>query len=574
MLAFAATGCEDFLEAENKSAGQTADQYFATADGQEAYRYYAYSLLKPLVNSNYNELYDDGTDLYWPNRKTPETFNLYNIIPENSTVRGFYTSCYSLINAANGLIHYGAYQGEAKFLRSYGYYMLTQQFGAVPYVREYINNASRNYPRTPLKEIYDGILADLDEVVADAAVAAASAHDGIVSKQAANALAAKVALAAGWDLNDKSYFATSAKYAEAALNGVALYDSFADKWSFKNDESNKEEFFSCEYDRASFPGDVTSGGHNMQIDYSFYYGESTSNGSKKGSSARGNSLKSLYLYDKGDERYAATFAQLHLNYDASLSWPKETGYYSRFYKTQEQIEASPIAFYYAPWYVTDAEFNSFVNANKERLTKGTCTQEPIAVRLGKNPLFYYKGKTEKKEYSIISGYLTQAEGGCDCVMKWDDPETLLAANGKQCYRDIVLLHATETMLTAAEAYLMAGDEASALKMVNDVRKRAKASELASFSSYKPAYVSEGGIKVTLEALDVVLDERARELYGEPGRWMDLRRTKKLESYVATFLYSELQKSVATSPVNALRPIPTDEINSNNSISEADQNPGY
>ncbi len=595
-LAFASSialsGCDDFLEAENKSAGKTADEYFSTPEGQAGYRVYAYSLLKTLTNSTYNDLYDDGSDIYWPNRKSPSVYNLYTLTAEDETVNQFYKDCYALANAANGLINYGCYQSEAKFLRSYAYYLLTQQFGSIPYVTEYINNSSRSYPRTDLKTIYDGMLQDLDDVLADASVADVSAHDGVVSKQAANALAAKVALAAGWDLcvtqsdaasgdytvGDKTYFNRAANYAKAALANVSFYDNFADKWSPANDEANSEEFFSFEYDRASYPGDVATGGSDMQNDYGFYYGDAKKVGTKRSGSARGTSLKGLYLFDKGDSRYNGTFAVTHLNYDGA-NWPA-TGYYARYVVSQEEQASMPIAYYYAPWYVSASEFNTFLAANKARFVQGDCTVSPVAVRLGKTSTlvrFDANGAISSKkdyDYGTASGFLTAADGGCDCVCKWDDPNTTLVSDGKQTYRDMVVLHASETRATAAEALLMAGEEAQSLAMVNELRKRAGVAELASFGAYKPAYVSNGGIAFSVTPLDVVLDERARELYGEPGRWMDLRRTKQLVRYANAFLFTHDNIAQAHSDVKTLRPIPTDEINTNNAISLEDQNPGY
>ena len=591
VLSLAATGCSDFLEAENKSA-INADDYFKTAEGQEGYRVYTYSLLASLTNSTYNDLYDDGSDIYWPNRKSPSVYNLYTLTPEDGTVNSFYKDCYNLINAANGLIYYGCFESEAKFLRTYGYYKLTQQFGSVPYVTAYINSSNRNYPRTPLKEIYDGMLKDLDDVIADANIPETSSHNGMVNKQAARALAAKVALAAGWDLNvsqsnaangdynvsDKTYFNRAAKYAKEAIEGVALYDNFADKWAPSNDESNKEEFFSFEYDRASYPGNVSTGGCDMQNDYSFYYGDAKKVGTKKGNSNRGTSLKSLYLWDKGDARYEGTFAILHLNYDGS-NWPN-TGYYAKYNASAEAQASMPIAYYYAPWYTTAEEFNAFISANKSRLVKGSCTVSPVCVRLGKTSTlvrFSEDGSQASKTdftYSHSSGFLSAADGGCDCVSKWDDPNTILTTDGNQTYRDMVVLHATETKATLAEALLLSGDEAGALAQVNDLRKRAGAAELSSFASYAPAYVSNGGISFSIKPLDVVLDERARELYGEPGRWEDLRRTKQLVRYANAFLFTHDNIAQSHSDVKTLRPIPTDEINTNSGISLEDQNPGY
>ena len=131
-------------------------------------------------------------------------------------------------------------------------------------------------------------------------------------------------------------------------------------------------------------------------------------------------------------------------------------------------------------------------------------------------------------------------------------------------------------LTVAEAYLMAGDENEALDYVNQVRSRANAGVLSSFSAYEPDY----SIKTSLGSitpLDVILDERARELYGQQVRWVDLRRTRQLVRYNLAFnknISNINDMSNTSGEIKWLRPIPEQAINGNNALSNADQNPGY
>lgn len=597
------TGCEDFLVADNKSeGGQTADDYYATPEGLSAYRAYAFSLLKPLVDETYLSMTDDGTDLYWNARgKSPSdpAFGLYTVVAENETVKDFYSACYKLINAANGVIYYGGdtYAADMKFLRSYGYYILTQQFGGVPYVTSYINGAERNYPRTPLKEVYDGILADLDAIVADPSVPAMSAHDGSVSKQAANALAAKVALAAGWDLgttleddrqgtytiNDKTYFSRAASYADAAVAGVSLMSDFAEKWKFEN-EDNQEEIFSVDYDRASWPGAASECGHSLQNQFANYYGEMPTEGVKQGSSLNGVSLKSLYLFEQGDSRYAATFAMTH--YNLADNWDN-SGYYA-MYKVSN-TDNLPIAFYYAPSYTSRSEFTSFLDAHKAQFVKGSCAVQPKAFLLGKTTVmatFAADGSYTLKDIEFLSASdhtpgvnssaLSNEVSGMDCVRKWDDPNTLQAAKSTQSCRDILILDVAAAKLDKAEALLLAGDEGGSLAAVNEIRARAGVSSLSSFGAYSCSYTRQiSGFTPT--ALDVVLDERARELYGQPGRWYDLRRTRQMYRYVFAFGVNMTYSTQIPTPAGVYkwyRPIPFEEISGNTGMSQEDQNPGY
>ena len=99
--------------------------------------------------------------------------------------------------------------------------------------------------------------------------------------------------------------------------------------------------------------------------------------------------------------------------------------------------------------------------------------------------------------------------------------------------------------------------------------------LASFSSYEAPYSISSSFTET--PLDLVLDERARELYAERTRWEDLRRTRQLVRYNIEFAraidnVADMQNSKGET--KWYRPIPATEINNNTSMTLEDQNPGY
>ena len=81
----------------------------------------------------------------------------------------------------------------------------------------------------------------------------------------------------------------------------------------------------------------------------------------------------------------------------------------------------------------------------------------------------------------------------------------------------------------------------------------------------------------LDPIDIILDERARELCGEYYRWMDLRRTKRLIDYNVKYNSGVDSADAflgADGAYRWFRPFPQDEINLNAGITEDDQNPGY
>lgn len=590
------TACEDYLDADNKSmGGTTADDFFATEEGLEGFKVYAYGLVNPIFTGSYITMFDNGSDLYWEPRGQNEIYDAYDIPVDDGTCVNLYKDVYKMINAANGVIEYGdKYDSDGKFLRSLGYYVLTQQFGSVPYITWYIADATTGYARTDLKTIYDGCLKDLDEVIADENLPATSS-EGLVSRKAAQALAAKIALAAGWDLGttltnaeqgtytvaDKSYFSRAAEYAKKAIDGVTLYSSYADKWAQTNDNNNQEAFFSLNYDRAAYTtvGNEADGGHSLAQLYGNYYGEGQDIGGQKYlGSRRVKSLKALYLWDKGDERYDATFMTTVYGYENG-KWAT-TGYYAPYNCSEATLATMGIHFYYdVANRTTDAEFQAWVDAAIASgiTAKGNNFKPAYAILMGSKSrqiTFNADGSIAKDEQFNYQD-LIQNTGAADCVRKWDDKDALQTATAKDSYRNIPVLHASETMLTCAEALLMAGDETGALSMVNDVRSRAKAETLSSFGAYEPGYLADySSFNVT--PLDVILDERARELFGEQGRWCDLHRTKQMVRYAKTFVQSTVNLSLAniSGEYKWLRPFPAAEISANSAITEADQNPGY
>ena len=135
----------------------------------------------------------------------------------------------------------------------------------------------------------------------------------------------------------------------------------------------------------------------------------------------------------------------------------------------------------------------------------------------------------------------------------------------------MLLHLSDIFLVAAEAQLLAGNETMALDYINKVRARAGLAP-TTFTSYAPEYATG-----SLQPIDLILDERARELYAEGHRWMDLRRTKQLVHYNLAYSYyitDAAQMQNLAGEYKWYRPIPQAEINANDALTDADQNPGY
>ena len=597
---FTLTACSDFLEAENKTAGgQTADDFFSK--DASSLLTAAYSSLKNYAFSP--DLYSRGTDLYIVTRgKSVSDFDTYTFNTENSTITSLYSNVYRTINLSNGVISYAGADSqlgqEARFLRNYGYYLLTQQFGSVPYITEYINSAEKDFPRTPLNEIYSAVIEDLTNLYNNSSLDAQN-HTGKASKQAVAALLAKVYLAAGWDLdtslgdalqgsytvNGTNNFTQAASWAEKAINGISLTMSFEDKWSPFN-EGNAEEIFSVQYERNGYPGDITNGGHRMHSYFGGYYGAYDASGIKGVLSEDCQSQKSMYLFEKGDNRYDATYMMVMYNSKKDESgkpaWGTE-GYYAYYNCSADVLKTMPICKVYFPYYYTEAEVQNWINDHENQLVadKDKFANADVRISLLTLPKVTVWVKAQdasgnakwSKSSVAIADYNAQTSNGA-CVKKFDDAAADFT-NQANDYRDIVLFHVSDMYLVAAEAYLMAGQTSQALDKINAVRSRAGLAALSSFSAYQPEYATTGSF--TIKDIDLILDERARELYAEGHRWMDLRRTKQLVRYNIEFnpkVGTLLDMSGDGSNAKLYRPIPQAEINANESITAADQNLGY
>lgn len=592
MGATSLVSCSDFLDTNNKSAGTDADAYFSTEEGKAAAKAQAYYSLKAL-GANY-DMNCAGTDLYVPVRgKDPGNFQRYSLTPEEKGVADYYSNCFNLIKYG---MFYAEKSGEGttgaaegKFLRDYAYYLLTQQYGGVPYVDHYISDANRNYPKASVDSIYTVMEADLEDIYNNGGLPETS-KDGTVNKQAVASLLAKYYLAHGWDVdtkldnavngtytvNSKANFSKAAEWAVKAINGQQLTQTFEAKWSPSN-EGNNEQIWTIQYERKGYPGDIDKGGNSLQNMFGNYYGDPTKTGLKKVGSMGDQSEKSLYLFSKGDERYKGTFMTSFYNWDGTTGdgW-SNTGYYA--YYNNPKHEDLPVVYMYFPAYTTTAEAEAYFKDNKEKFVTGDYTNKSVVAYILSIPAVQYTfnatgGFTKK---NLTYSQLKEAVGGGTSVKKFDDPNTQCLNNDNIGYRNIVVFDLSDLYLTAAEAYLMAGDESKALSYVNDVRNRAKAGALSSFGSYKEDYSTTSTFG-NITPLDVVLDERARELYGQQVRWVDLRRTKQLVRYNLAFnnyITSVEDMKGVDGNIKWLKPIPQAAINGNLSMSTSEQNLGY
>lgn len=551
------TSCSDFLDASNKS-NVTAKQSFATKEGlnnlvNNAYQHLQNVYAAPLFTSCFSA----GTDMYADARnKMNEVLNTYETLtPENTDIKNLYTYLYSGIRAANSVSYYAQTAqvddktknqliGEARVLAAYEYYLLVNNFGGVPIMKDFLTTADTGYPKSSSEDVYAYIISELEDVISKNVLQASTATKGggRISQETAKAILAKTYLSAAWDLNKQEYFSKAAALADEVIAGRKLTTPFAKLWKADGSGDDNEEFlWDVEYDLAT-ANNTTSGGTEWSGYYCNYLGGNEDN-IKATTSSYVPTLYALHCFKKGDQRYDATFMK-ELP-DINKGNAAGTGYWT-WYKNGESLVGKPVTRYYSAWYETDADFEAWKaidpanRANTYRIPMDSQTKE--AQNMDGKDMDYYDNQ--------------QLVYGSSPCKKFDDSKTATTEKNT-CYRDIHIITLPEMYLVAAEAYLKAGDNPKALARLNEVHQRAGLPALT------------GTITI-----DDILDENACENFGNESRWMDLRRTQTLVDRCNKYNHEIEGKAAQYIGKKLLRPIPQAAIDANDQLTLADQNPGY
>lgn len=551
------TSCSDFLDASNKS-NVTDKQTFATKEGfnslvNDAYQHLQNVYAAPLFTSCFSA----GTDMYADGRnKMNEALNTYETLtPENTDIKNLYTYLYAGIRAANSVSYYAQTAqvddktksqliGEARVLAAYEYYLLVNNFGGVPIMKDFLTTADTGYPKSSAADVYAYIISELEDVISKNVLQASTATKGggRISQETAKAILAKTYLSAAWDLNKQEYFSKAAALADEVIAGRRLTTPFAKLWKADGSGDDNEEFlWDVEYDLAT-ANNTTSGGTEWSGYYCNYLGGNEDN-IKATTSSYVPTLYALHCFKKGDQRYDATFMK-ELP-DINKGNAAGTGYWT-WYKNGESLVGKPVTRYYSAWYETDADFEAWKaidpanRANTYRIPMDSQSKE--AQNMDGRDMEYYDNQ--------------QLVYGSSPCKKFDDSKTAKTEKNT-CYRDIHIITLPEMYLVAAEAYLKAGDNPKALARLNEVHQRAGLSALT------------GTITI-----DDILDENACENFGNEARWMDLRRTQTLVTRCTKYNHEMGDKAAQYIGKKLLRPIPQAAIDANDQLTLADQNPGY
>ncbi len=590
LLVIIFTGCSDVLDEQPRTI--LTPDFFSTAKGLEAGLTAAYSQFRYYYASEQGmNMTVYGTDEYAQAQQVnnPPLAIYSGITPADGNLGSAWNRAYPAINTCNGIIEIGAEAtdlsdeekqqliAEAKFIRANWYFILVRTFGGATLdlgsgPLAFNTSPSNDQTRASEEEVYEAIIQDLEDAVADLPDARPSAP-GHAWKASALHLLAKVHLARGWKDNSAADFQAAYTNAMELINnrgtyGVGLLESYADVHAEDNEWSD-EVLWTIEWNgnpqynnAASNSGDLHNNLSNVFF-REFYVQDvpgmirDVQNGRPWIRYSPTPWMIDVAFADKiNDERYDGSFQTV-------------------WYVNSETTDPPPArslgdtAQWHVPLHIEES-FGSEAEAQAWADSKGYVVWFP---NIGTSTSLDGLARNyQNKHFPSLSKFNRVARpiAGTE-----EDPN--IAST-----RPFIVYRFAETYLVAAEAALMSGQDAQvAVDLINVVRERAGAL-LISTGDLNGAHGDE---------IDFILDERTRELAGEQMRWFDLKRTGKLIERVsadpavgtgapAVFnrqyndgAPADGQNGPTPQSFHLLRPIPQDAIDAVTG-SEYPQNPGY
>jgi hypothetical protein len=603
-----ATACKKSFLDENAVSTLTTDSYYKTAAGFEDLVKSCYPLLRNIHQTR--QLVLNGTDIFYPGGYGDPKFptapaNAGSIHQYDVGLNGaladigqLWTLLYAEIGRANTVVSRASgvtmdegvkavRVSEAKFLRALSYFYLVQQWGDVPMPLVETQSASKDGTKTASSDVYKQIIADLTE--AESKLPVTATNYGRVTKGAAQFLLARVYLTRGWNFRNSlggsnADFNLALQYADNVIASYPLAAKYKDLFPVRSEnpltqytgaqnDKNAEIVFSVQYNTdvltnktdAAFTQDV-AGGNNL---HSVFGGGGEGFPGTKGRTTDYNRSQPIYplgatifrLYDPVlDARYDHNF--LEVGYAllpvAGFKPLPLTNAALRI-----DIKAGDTVVYFRPW-------NNPATLPADRGVDVGGTRKYSVIN----------GSEWGGGYNIVGGVAASGfPSGEPNMWKFWQPgipygdafgtlnETLFrSAEAYLIAAEAIVKGATGAKLGGAEVYYNkvldralgtnTGKDPQCAKFPEDIKSTVGASYRATAANIN---------------IDMILDERARELLGEYDRWYDLKRTGKLIERVKKY-NPWAAKSNTIKDMHYLRPIPQSEIDL--SFPAMTQNPGY
>ncbi|MGM9507029.1 RagB/SusD family nutrient uptake outer membrane protein [Larkinella sp. GY13] len=609
-LGLVASGCKDEFLVEKPVTTLTTDVYYKTEAGFEDLVRSCYSLLRNIHQNR--TLVLNGTDIFSqsgfgdPKFATPAVtggpLEQYDV-RLNATLaelQSLWTLLYAevartntAISRAEGITTMAAALkdtrvSEAKFLRALSYFYLVQQWGDVPMPLTESLSPSKEAIRVSSATIYKQIIDDLLD--AEAKLPVTASNYGRITKGAAQFLLARVYLTRGWNFKSSlggsnADFDLALQYADKVIEAYPLATAYTQlfpihsenplkQYTGAQNDKNPEIVFAVQYNSdvltnktdPAFAVDA-AGGNNL---HSVFGGGGEGYPGTKGRTSDYNRHQPFHitnpamyrLFDpENDSRYDHNFVEV------GYALLPVTGFKPLPVvnpNLRVDIKAGDTVVYFRPW-------NKPATSLNER-----------GIDLGGKKNYSVVNLDEfSGGYGFVNGSAVSVSGfPSDQPMMWKFWQPGIAYGDAFGTFNEAVFRSAEAYLIAAEALVKGaknGKLGGAEVYYNKVLDRALVKKGAD-----PLCAKEPGNVKSLEAvsyrataanisIDLILDERARELMGEYSRWFDLKRTGKLVERVKKY-NPWAAKSNTIKDIHYLRPIPQGEIDL--SFPAMKQNEGY
>jgi len=589
---------EDLLMEEAVS-NQTADSFFSTPAGFEDLSKSIYPLLRVIIEQR--ELVLNGTDLFAGSSSWDQSTNalLNNRIDTYGSeltdgagaISDLWTVLYKQINRSNILISrandvidgdatlIATRVAEAKFMRSLCLFWAVQQWGDVPMPLAETTAANKEVTRVASSEIYAQLITDL--TAAETALPSTASDYGRATKSAAQHLLARVYLTRGWNFDGKlggttADFTQALSYADKVIASHPLVTNYADLWPKRSEDPTNQTFG---------PGDQDA--KNSEVVFAVQYSDQAITNALQtdaGAVVNGDGGNNLHgLFGGGVDDVPGSPGRTS-DYNRVLGVHHTT---PAIYRLFDPINDTRYHHNFVEKVYAVVDNAGFVPA--EGVT-------PIDIKSGDLVLEFRdwnspaatadKGKDVggTKDYAVINhdeyGIVDESNfhGQDKTPMMWKFWEPGIAYGNGFGEFDAVVMRSAEAYLIAAEA-IVKGATGGALGGASDYYNKTVDRAVGGASVAANQAADPVGTALTTASyratgtvtIDMILNERARELMGEGLRWYDLKRTEKLIER-AKAMNPWIKGSNTIQSYHLLRPIPLTE--SDLSSNEITQNTGY
>lgn len=576
------SGCNDsdFLS-ENPETFYTVDNAFSTSEQVDQVLIACYSHIRTMfcmVEENTTAFAfkgGNGTDMFdVATIRRGNRFNDYSILNSSNSV--FYTNYshwYQLIAKANLALYAAelpqivwssesekAYvMAQARFFRAFGYRNLGELYGGVPLVTEITTTPRYDFVRATRVETYQFAIDELEKCLND--LPDKTLIGGRLVKGAAQHNLCQLYLDKGIELDQNGMsgeaqiaFTKSISYGNDLIDG-STYQLMTTRFGSRKDDNPEYYFASNTNDQVSNRLYSVAGVDITGNVYWDLFQEGNQNYQE------GNT-EAIWVAQIDYTAYKAEDTQSKLPYSRIFGGVFRDPMSAHLGGALEDVGGRGIVQVMPTMYTRDVLYQDKWGVdmrNSEAVFRrtfvGNNLSSPYFGKVVPWSIIYRDGESQ----DAINAAKTQCFP-ISCKIATDKYTGLNdGENRSNLFRDEYLIRLAETILLRAESKMRMGDRTGAAEDINILRKRAKCDYLVNASDV---------------SIDLILDERARELVYEECRWNTLLRMGGTIAVdrIKKYSYWDDPRNTLNNTFN-LWPIPQVVIDTNKDA-KMEQNPGW